>query len=203
MYLLRFGRLPFVIIMSALHTNRKLIEWIPLWITYAFSRRETNTDRWQNAFRVYLKLTLQNVCPKLNLAHYVINTGRWAVGFFDLCELFWVLRAICILRWCETFNRLALLFFFLPTYWLATGWLRQYLNWCVPLVSLLLHNSYTIKCDQCTQHTRNETEKTTKFGTSLVNRCQYLLMKDDLEIVSLFFLLVIQVERIILCTKIP
>lgn len=93
--------------------------------------------------------------------------------------------------------------FFLPTYWLATGWLRQYLNWCVPLVSLLLHNSYTIKCDQCTQHTRNETEKTTKFGTSLVNRCQYLLMKDDLEIISLFFLLVIQVERIILCTKIP
>lgn len=86
--------------------------------------------------------------------------------------------------WCETFNRLL---FFLPTYWLATGWLRQYLNWCVPLVSLLLHNSYAIKCDQCTQHTRNETEKTTKFGTSLVNRCQYLLMKDDLEIVSLFF----------------
>lgn len=102
--------------------------------------------------------------------------------------------------WCETFNRLL---FFLPTYWLATGWLRQYLNWCVPLVSLLLHNSYAIKCDQCTQHTRNETEKTTKFGTSLVNRCQYLLMKDDLEIVSLFFLMVIQVERFILCTKLP
>lgn len=133
------------------------------------------------------QLTLQNVCPKLNLAHYVFNTEGWAVGFCALRELFWVLPAICILRYDVRHSIDWLCCFFLPTYWLATGWLRQYLNWCVPLVSLLLHNSYAIKCDQCTQHTRNETEKTTIFGTSLVNRCQYLLMKDDLEIVSLFF----------------